>query len=70
MLDHVEIDVESIGAECRDTTMQLLPRAEVGRDSAHLILRPDIVIVKRAVTIRARMRPGGGLQHPGAAKSQ
>jgi hypothetical protein len=63
VLDHVEIDVEPIGAQCRDTTLQLLPGAEPGRDSAQLILRPDVVIVKRAIAVRAGARPGGGLQY-------
>src|SRR6516162_9142390 len=63
VLDHVEIDVDAIGAQCRDTTLQLFPRAEPGRNSAHLFLRTDVIIVKRTIAIRARMRPGGGFQY-------
>ena len=38
VLDHIEIDVDAIGAQCRDTTLQLFPRAEPGRHGARLIL--------------------------------
>ena len=56
VLDQVEIDIQAIGPQYGDASLQSFPRAEARRNRAFLVSGADIVIIEGLVSVGSATR--------------